>query len=215
MSFLNGRTSALRHVTRELGVHVIWSPQISRLQTWMAHRRQEDRRGRSADHPERSRRDRSAHHPEWRSLGSQQHVQPRLSVQKRPEGEADDERFRAQPTDSHATVVAHFPPFDPRILTAIFVVRNKEGFRVARDAKGQFRGMFLREQSAVSFARGHSRPVERTMASPSRTIQLDLKSKGNPLPVNCISVRFHQESWRPNRNIRNAVVRGLTRFLIH
>jgi hypothetical protein len=144
-----------------------------------------------------------------------EHVQPRLSVQKRPEGDADDERFRAQPTDSHATVVAHLSPFDPRILNAIFVVRNKEGFRVARDAKGQFRGMFLREQSAVSFARGHSRPVERTMASPSRTIQLDLKSKGNPLPVNCISVRFHQESWRPNRNIRNAVVRGLTRFLMH
>ena len=77
-----------------------------------------------------------------------EHVQPRLSVQKRPEGDADDERFRAQPTDSHATVVAHLPPFDPRILNAIFVVRNKEGFRVARDAKGQFRGMFLREQSA-------------------------------------------------------------------
>src|ERR1700716_2400508 len=53
------------------GVYVIWSPQISRRQTWMDHRRQEGRRGRSADHPERSRRDRSAHHPERRSLGSQ------------------------------------------------------------------------------------------------------------------------------------------------
>src|SRR5450631_1055968 len=53
------------------GAHVIWSPQISRRRTWMDHRRQEGRRGRSADHPERSRRDRSAHHPEWRSLGSQ------------------------------------------------------------------------------------------------------------------------------------------------
>src|SRR5882757_6485456 len=36
------------------GVYVIWSPQISRRQTWMDHRRQEGRRGRSADHPERS-----------------------------------------------------------------------------------------------------------------------------------------------------------------
>jgi hypothetical protein len=33
------------------GVDVIWSPQISRRETWMDHRRQEGRRGRSADHP--------------------------------------------------------------------------------------------------------------------------------------------------------------------
>src|SRR5713101_8574987 len=46
----NGRTSALRHVTREL---------------WRT------RHPVAADQPERSRRDRSAHHPEWRSLGSQ------------------------------------------------------------------------------------------------------------------------------------------------
>jgi hypothetical protein len=44
--------------------------EISRCQTWMDHRRQVGRRGRSADHPERSHRDRSAHHPDWRSLGS-------------------------------------------------------------------------------------------------------------------------------------------------
>ena len=72
VSYYKRRTSALRHVTREkFGVQVIWSSRISRHQTWMDHRRQEGRRGRSADHPERSRRDRSAHHPEWRSLGSQ------------------------------------------------------------------------------------------------------------------------------------------------
>jgi adenylate cyclase len=38
--------------------------QIRGRPTWMDHRRQEGRRGRSADHPERSRRDRSAHQPE-------------------------------------------------------------------------------------------------------------------------------------------------------
>jgi hypothetical protein len=32
-------------------VHVIWSPQIRRRQTWMDHRRLEGRRGRSANHP--------------------------------------------------------------------------------------------------------------------------------------------------------------------
>jgi hypothetical protein len=60
-----------RVMSREsFDVHIIWSPQISRRQTWTDHRRQVGRRGRSADHPVRSRRDRSAHHPARRSLGS-------------------------------------------------------------------------------------------------------------------------------------------------
>src|SRR5258705_1443611 len=46
----NGRTSALRMSRENFGVHVNWSPQISRCQTWMDHRRQEGRRGRSAGH---------------------------------------------------------------------------------------------------------------------------------------------------------------------
>jgi hypothetical protein len=62
---------ALRPTTSSHDGNCIWSPQISRCQTWMDHRRQEDRRGRSADHRERSRRDRSAHLLEWRSLGLQ------------------------------------------------------------------------------------------------------------------------------------------------
>jgi hypothetical protein len=116
-----------------------------------------------------------------------EHVGLRLSVQKRSEGDANGEHSKAQPTDPSATVVDHFLPFDPGILNeatpALLVVRNQEGFWVARNAKGEFRGMFLLEQSAVSFARRHSRPVERTMASPSRPVQLDLKSN-NSLLVN-------------------------------
>jgi hypothetical protein len=116
-----------------------------------------------------------------------EHVQLRLSVETRPKGDADGEHSRALPTGPSATGVDHFLPFDPNIpneaTPALLVVRNREGFWVARNAKGHFRGMFLLEQSAVSFARRHSSPVERTMASPSRAIQLDLKSN-NSLPVN-------------------------------
>jgi hypothetical protein len=57
-------TSAKRRGFPRVGIDVICSPQIRRRQTWMDHCRQGGRRGRSADHPERSRRDRSAHHPE-------------------------------------------------------------------------------------------------------------------------------------------------------
>jgi hypothetical protein len=44
-------------------VHPELRPTIHR-EVELDHRRQEGRRGRSADHPERSRRDRSPHHPE-------------------------------------------------------------------------------------------------------------------------------------------------------
>jgi hypothetical protein len=99
-----------------------------------------------------------------------EHVQLRLSVEKRPEGDADGEDSSALPTDPSATVVDHFLPFDPSIpneaTPALLVVRNQEGFWVARNAKGKFRGMFLLEQSAVSFARRHSAPSSGVISPP-------------------------------------------------
>jgi hypothetical protein len=83
------------------------------------------------------------------------------------------------------TVIAQFQPLDPDIVNeaipAFFVGRNKEGFWVARDAKGRIGGIFLLENSALSFARRNSRPAGCATIFPSERFELDLENKGNPL----------------------------------
>jgi hypothetical protein len=89
------------------------------------------------------------------------------------------------PTDEAAAVTAQFLPLDPSIVNeaipAFFIGRNMEGFWVARDVKGQIGGIFLLENSAVSFARRNSRPAGCATIFPSERIELDLDNKGNPL----------------------------------
>jgi hypothetical protein len=88
------------------------------------------------------------------------------------------------PTES-ATVVAQFQQLDPGIVNeaipAFFIGRNKEGFWVARDAKGRIGGIFLLENSALSFARRNSRAAGCATIFPSERFELDLENKGNPL----------------------------------
>jgi len=80
---------------------------------------------------------------------------------------------------------AHFRPLDPDIVSAtipaFFIGRNQDGFWVARDVKGQTGGIFLREKSAVSFARTSSRTAGCVTIFLSKTIELDLENDGNPL----------------------------------
>jgi hypothetical protein len=52
---------------------------------------------------------------------------------------------------------------------------------VARDAKGQIGGIFLLENSALSFARRNSGPGGCATIFPSERIELDLDNRGNPL----------------------------------
>jgi hypothetical protein len=89
------------------------------------------------------------------------------------------------PTGEPAKVIAHFRPLDPDIVNeaipAFFIGRNKEGFWVARDAKGQIGGIFLLESSALSFARESSRPAGCVTIFPSERFELDLENNGNPL----------------------------------
>jgi hypothetical protein len=84
-----------------------------------------------------------------------------------------------------ATVAAQFRPLDPGIVNetipAFFIGRNMEGFWVARDAKGLIGGIFLLENSAVSFARKNSGPGGCATIFPSERIELDLDNRGNPL----------------------------------
>jgi hypothetical protein len=61
------------------------------------------------------------------------------------------------------TVLAvQFQPLDPAVVSeaipAFFIGRNEEGFWIARDVKGRIGGIFLRENSALSFARRNSGP---------------------------------------------------------
>ncbi len=94
------------------------------------------------------------------------------------------ERSGILPTES-PTVIAQFEPLDPGVVNeaipAFFIGRNKEGFWVARDAKGRIGGIFLLENSALSFAKRNSRPAGCATIFPSERIELDLENKGNPL----------------------------------
>src|SRR3984893_12439484 len=96
------------------------------------------------------------------------------------------ERSSVPPAES-LTVIAQFQPLNPDIVNeaipAFFVGRNKEGFWVARDAKGRIGGIFLLENSALSFARRNSRPAGCATIFPFERFELDLENKGNTFIV--------------------------------
>ena len=91
------------------------------------------------------------------------------------------------PADESATVTAQFRPLDPGIVNetipAFFIGRNKEGFWVARDVNGQIGGIFLLENSALSFARRNSGAAGCATIYLSERFELDLENRGNPLVV--------------------------------
>jgi hypothetical protein len=99
--------------------------------------------------------------------------------------ERNGERPAIAPADRPATVAAQFQPLDPGIVNeaipAFFIGRNREGFWVARDANGQIGGIFLLENSALSFARRNSEPKGCATIYPSERFELDLENRGNPL----------------------------------
>jgi len=87
---------------------------------------------------------------------------------------------------------AQFQPLDPGIVNdaipAFFIGRNKEGFWVARDVNGQIGGIFLLQNSALSFARKNSRPAGCATIFPSRRFELDLENNGNRFVVHLASL---------------------------
>jgi hypothetical protein len=90
-----------------------------------------------------------------------------------------------QATAEHASINEPFLQLDPGAVSdaipAFFIGRNKEGFWVAREAKGRIGGLFLFEAGARSFARRNSAPTGCATIYPSTTFELDLKNMGNPL----------------------------------
>lgn len=99
----------------------------------------------------------------------------------------DGERSGMLPPGEPATAAGQFLPLDSGIVNeaipAFFIGRNQEGFWVARDAKGQIGGIFLLENSALSFAKRHSRPGGCATIFPSHRFELDLENNGNPLAL--------------------------------
>ena len=80
---------------------------------------------------------------------------------------------------------ACFQPLDPGIVNAsiptFFVGRNRDGFWIARDAKGEHGGIFLFRNSALAFARRASRPFGCATVFPSERFELDTGNQGNLL----------------------------------
>jgi hypothetical protein len=93
-------------------------------------------------------------------------------------------RLNQAAADSTA-LSAQFLPLDPGAVSdaipAFFIGRNREGFWVARDAKGRIGGLFLFETGALSFARRNSAPTGCATIYPSTAFELDLQNMGNPL----------------------------------
>ena len=66
-------------------------------------------------------------------------------------------------------------------IPAFFIGRNKDGFWIAREARGRIGGIFLLEASAVSFARTQAGPGGCATIFPTERFELDLENNGNPL----------------------------------
>ena len=125
-----------------------------------------------------------------RAMIAMQLTNPDLSSQEAPRcstaaPERESERPGLLPAGEPATLAAQFQPLDPGIVSeaipAFFIGRNKEGFWVARDAKGRIGGLFLFKSSALSFAKNNSLPTGCATIHPSYRFELDLENRGNAL----------------------------------
>jgi hypothetical protein len=83
-----------------------------------------------------------------------------------------------------AATQACFQPLDPGVVSAsiptFFVGRNRDGFWLARDAKGENGGIFLLKSSALAFVRKVSGRVGCATVFPSERFELDVENQGNP-----------------------------------
>lgn len=66
-------------------------------------------------------------------------------------------------------------------IPLFYIGRNKYGFWVARESEGRCGGMFLRQRSALRFAKLHSQPVGCATMLLNETFELDIENKGGRL----------------------------------
>ena len=139
-------------------------------------------------------------------------------IRSTPAIEREAERSGILPAHEPVKVTAEFRPLDGDIVNeaipAFFIGRNMEGFWIARDARGRIGGIFLLENSALSFARRNSRPAGCATIFPSERFELDLENKGNPLVAQLgwlkrLAIRGRQRMAAFIGNLAEAVKRRL------
>lgn len=120
-----------------------------------------------------------------------------------------------------STATTPFQPLDPGVVNAaipaFFIGRNKEGFWLARDARGKLGGMFLFESSALSFARRNSGLSGCATIFPSERFELDVENQGNPLivclaPLMLLAMRGLHRMIALTARMTDAVERRLRHF---
>jgi hypothetical protein len=77
-----------------------------------------------------------------------------------------------------------FGSLDPNVVSdaipAFFIGRDRNGFWVAREAKGRSGGLFVLKSSAVAFARTEGGAAGCATIFPAESFELDLTNQGNP-----------------------------------
>jgi hypothetical protein len=67
------------------------------------------------------------------------------------------------------------------VIPLFFIGRNKNGFWIAREARGRTGGMFLLRRSAHRFAQRASAPRGCATMFLAKTFELDTRNAGNPV----------------------------------
>jgi hypothetical protein len=107
-----------------------------------------------------------------------------------------------------------FQPLDPAIISAsiptFFVGRNRDGFWLARDAKGENGGVFLLKSSALAFVRRASGRAGCATIFPSERFELDVENRGNALadylkPLLWLATN----GWRRTAAVTGRIARGI------
>jgi hypothetical protein len=74
-------------------------------------------------------------------------------------------------------------------IPLIFIGRNRDGFWVARDADGQFGGIFLSQRSALRFTDRHTRPAVCATMILSERFELDIENRGNRFVAHLVAAK--------------------------
>src|SRR6516225_12129284 len=91
---------------------------------------------------------------------------------------------------THFVATLHAPAILPtlpdarvlnRVIPLFFIGRNKNGFWLAREARGGIGGMFFLRRSALRFAQEASTPHGCATMFLAKTFELDTWNCGNPL----------------------------------
>jgi hypothetical protein len=98
-------------------------------------------------------------------------------------GRTPPERFKDAQTSSRniqMTTMQLDPDVVSAAIPAFFIGQDRDGFWIAREAKGRIGGLFLLKSSAVAFARAEGGASGCATIFPAESFELDLVNQGNP-----------------------------------